>query len=1007
MAGTGTAGLNKVGKKDDAGFTPQERHDIILATLAEFGKGSEAFQLRWRENSGELLTGEILLKTPMFWFMKYKWSRHEIETVFYKARVVIDERFDRALQQTFGGDPGPRWKGGGGVKKKNWKRVDDVTMGHDVDEKEKKNDKEYHGLIAGPDPYKFNYNPVVQPVDFQATGGIPKKEKEPTPPPDYSKWREPTGDNIVTLNIQCPDGKTMKCRVKLDEPLHYLKKQIQDKGKEAGADYPEDKQKLFFNNAELLGNDASLQSYGLKDGDTLQLSMGPIKVWVVKKDGTKLQIMVDPHASIAKCKKEIESNTYPSIPANEQMLYKTAERDKAPDNEFDDNYRTLFQYGVKDGDYMYLGGPTVWRAPKGDDAYPIYVECPDGRTLTLNVTSKDDVEYTKLQIQTLTNGKYPVSAQRLWFKNPETGNPKELTNNNATLGDEKIKRGALLKLGPIPISVETREGKIFSLMVSPYERVADLKQIIEDKTKEQGPVYPAKEQQLYNKAGDVELVEGASKQQTIADFGVVANSELYLGGTIPVKIRKTDGSIFTVNVDPTKPCSSIKQLIQEKDGMPVKQQTLYFRNTELNDTRPVKSYNIKKNDIIDLKQTFPITIHQPHGQPIVLQVSPDDTVQSIKQRVEDKTSPTIPVKAQTLSFKNKELDQDGAPISKYGIVADSELVLSIDNDDPNALLEKILSRQAPQQERIDAMKKIHANVGKNKKYDVLLAKDKVPLLCCGYAVQVLDDDQRQPVSQTAIEMIADINKTAMDKDNDAAMGALDETLDSLFKIYDDPKLRKLHPYAKKAINRIVDDIVARNDPKSINQLVEKLGEKVDTQNINTPEVRQFAMRQLQKCMFPEHNKLMNKIFADGAKMKELPDVNESDLEPPTSSARNWFDVAIDDKVGPTKQIGDRHRDAVARAIGEMMTDPNRDNKQIGINLADLFSKKDRDKFRNRLDDDGKIAFDWKFRPLKPWEMKMPPKGPQKKYKVDPLQPVDYKIKQKTELTIGAAELPDL
>lgn len=263
------------------------------------------------------------------------------------------------------------------------------------------------------------------------------------------------------------------------------------------------------------------------------------------------------------------------------------------------------------------------------------------------------------------------------------------------------------------------------------------------------------------------------------------------------------------------------------------------------------------------------------------------------------------------------------------------------------------------------------------------------------------------MAQNAIEKIPDIWKTAADKDNDATMGTLDETLDSLFKIYDDPKCRKLHPYAKKAINRIVDDIVKRNDPRAINQVTDKLAEKVDPAEISTPEVRQFAMRNLQKTMFPEHNKLMNKIFADGQKMKELPDVQDSDLESPMTTARNWFDIAIDDKVGPTKQVGDRHRDGVAKAISEMMTDPNPDNKQIGYNLADLFSKKDRPKFRSRLDDDGKIAFDWKFKPLKPWELQGVPPGPKKKFKVDPLEPVDYKIKQQTGMTIEAPTMPDL
>lgn len=168
-----------VSSNDNSGFTPQQRHDVIMQTLTTLDKGPQCFQLRWREKTGEYLTGEILLKTPMFWFMKYKWSRQEIETLFFRARVVIDEKFDMALQQTFGGDPGPRWKGGGGVNKRNWQRIGDIDQNrvwHEGDDEKKGKDDDY--VDPSSNDYKFQYRPVDQPVDFQASGGTnaPKTE---------------------------------------------------------------------------------------------------------------------------------------------------------------------------------------------------------------------------------------------------------------------------------------------------------------------------------------------------------------------------------------------------------------------------------------------------------------------------------------------------------------------------------------------------------------------------------------------------------------------------------------------------------------------------------------------------------------------------------------------------------------------------------------------------------------------------------------------------------------
>ena len=108
-------------KKDASGFTPQERHQIIVDYLKKVNKPTKVFHLRWKP--GELLTGEVLESTPMFWYMKYQWGRAEIEEMFYKARCVIGPLFDTALQQTYGGSPGPRWRGAIPEKEKSkWRQ---------------------------------------------------------------------------------------------------------------------------------------------------------------------------------------------------------------------------------------------------------------------------------------------------------------------------------------------------------------------------------------------------------------------------------------------------------------------------------------------------------------------------------------------------------------------------------------------------------------------------------------------------------------------------------------------------------------------------------------------------------------------------------------------------------------------------------------------------------------------------------------------------------------------
>ena len=287
----------------------------------------------------------------------------------------------------------------------------------------------------------------------------------------------------------------------------------------------------------------------------------------------------------------------------------------------------------------------------------------------------------------------------------------------------------------------------------------------------------------------------------------------------------------------------------------------------------------------------------------------------------------------------------------------------------------------------------------------------MPLLLCGFAVQVLDeDDPPNGVSLSAMERLPNVLKTAVQRQPAAATDALPSSLDALFKIYDDPKCRKLHKAAHDAIECIVNDFVAENDPDGVNKLVSTLGQKVSVEAIRTPKVRQFAMRQLQRSMFPADNALIEKVFADGLKMEKLPAVSESDLAPKGSAERDWFAVAVGDKEAPSsgsRVNGDKHRDDVAAAISEMICDPNPENKRIGLNLADLFNERN-GAFKRRLDGHALPIYQkWKFGPLRPYDMKLPPKGPLPKSKVQPINPADYVIKQQQDINIATPSLPDL
>lgn len=227
-------------KSDHSGFTPQQRHDIIMETLASFNKGPEAFQMRWTKDSGEYLTGDILLQTPMFWFMKYKWSRKEIESLFYKARIVINDDFDIELQQTFGGKRGKRWRGATETN-------------------------------ISPAPSDENTNDIYLNVKLKSVDYSDDEQSEDP--------KEETSD-FYQIYIECPDGNRLQLNVQSLDTLNNIKQQIAE---QTNGKFSEFVRSLVFEKEQL--DHGTLQHYGIKNGDIIQLRIQSITVIIQQLHG--------------------------------------------------------------------------------------------------------------------------------------------------------------------------------------------------------------------------------------------------------------------------------------------------------------------------------------------------------------------------------------------------------------------------------------------------------------------------------------------------------------------------------------------------------------------------------------------------------------------------------------------------------------------------------------------------------------------------------------------------
>ena len=97
-------------------------------------------------------------------------------------------------------------------------------------------------------------------------------------------------------------------------------------------------------------------------------------------------------------------------------------------------------------------------------------------------------------------------------------------------------------------------------------------------------------------------------------------------------------------------------------------------------------------------------------------------------------------------------------------------------------------------------------MGTNPIFNNVLARVNIHELLCGWATQVMDS--KPEVQQTAIDTLPSVFHNALEfGDKELAIGHLEEILDNLFKVLDDPNVSRNHPAAKDAIDKLVQDVI--------------------------------------------------------------------------------------------------------------------------------------------------------------------------------------------------------